>query len=61
VAPYLRRTQSLEALLPWLYLKAFFKAEMNEALKGSVGLDAEGLSESLNSEFLTNNFSISTI
>lgn len=46
VPPYVRKTQSLEAALPWLYLKGISSGEMNEALKYLVGPDAEGLSAS---------------
>ena len=44
--PYVRKTQSLEAALPWLYLKGVSSGEMGEALKVLVGPDAQGLSSS---------------
>ncbi len=46
VPPYVRKTKSLEAALPWLYLKGISSGEMGEALKVLVGSDAEGLSAS---------------
>ena len=46
VPPYVRKTRSLEAALPWLYLKGVSSGEMAEALKVLVGPDAEGLSAS---------------
>jgi len=44
VPPYVRKTRSLEAALPWLYLKGISTGEMGEALKLLVGPDAQGLS-----------------
>jgi len=46
VPPYVRKTRSLEAALPWLYLKGISSGEMGEALKVLVGPDADGLSAS---------------
>ena len=46
VPPYVRKTKSLEAALPWLYLKGISSGEMGEALKVLVGSDAQGLSAS---------------
>jgi len=46
VPPYVRRTKSLEAALPWLYLKGVSSGKMSEALKVLVGADAQGLSAS---------------
>lgn len=46
VPPYVRKTQSLEAALPWLYLKGISTGEMSEALKVLVGPQAKGLSAS---------------
>ena len=43
VPPYVRKTKSLEAALPWLYLKGVSSGEMDEALKVLVGPEAEGL------------------
>ena len=44
VPPYVRKTRSLEAALPWLYLKGISSGKMSEALKVLVGPDATGLS-----------------
>ncbi len=46
VPPYVRKAKSLEAALPWLYLKGVSSGEMDDALKVLVGPDAEGLSAS---------------
>lgn len=46
VPPYVRKSRSLEAALPWLYLKGISTGEMSEALKLLVGIDANGLSAS---------------
>jgi putative transposase len=46
VPPYVRKTKSLEAALPWLYLKGVSSGEMSEALAVLVGQDAKGLSAS---------------
>jgi len=46
VPPYVRKTKSLEAALPWLYLKGISSGEMGEALKVLVGPEAAGLSAS---------------
>ncbi len=46
VPPYVRKTKSLEAALPWLYLKGISSGEMGDALKVLVGPDAQGLSAS---------------
>ena len=47
VPPYVRKTKSLEAALPWLYLKGISTGEMKEALKVLVGPEAAGLSPSV--------------
>ena len=44
VPPYVRRTKTLEAALPWLYLKGVSSGEMGAALKVLLGPDAKGLS-----------------
>lgn len=44
VPPYVRRARSVEAALPWLYLKGVSTGEMQEALSVLVGEGAEGLS-----------------
>ena len=46
VPPYVRKTKSLEAALPWLYLKGISSGEMGEALKVLLGPEATGLSAS---------------
>ena len=46
VPPYVRKSRSLEAALPWLYLKGISTGEMDEALQVLVGPDAAGLSAS---------------
>lgn len=46
VPPYLRKTRSLEAALPWLYLKGISTGEMQTALEALVGPEAKGLSAS---------------
>ena len=38
VPPYVRKTRTLEAALPWLYLKGVSSGEMGEALEVLVGL-----------------------
>ena len=45
--PYVRKTQSLEAALPWLYLKGISTGQMEAALKVLVGPEAQGLSASV--------------
>jgi transposase-like protein len=47
VPPYVRKTKTLEAALPWLYLKGISTGEMREALKVLVGPNAKGLSPSV--------------
>ncbi len=46
VPPYVRKTRSLEAALPWLYLKGVSTGEMDNALEVLVGPEAKGLSAS---------------
>ena len=46
VPPYIRKTPSLEAAIPWLYLKGVSSGEMEAALKVLVGPQAQGLSAS---------------
>jgi transposase-like protein len=41
---YLRRTRSVEELLPWLYLKGVSTGDFSEALKALLGPEAQGLS-----------------
>ena len=42
--PYLRRTKSVEDLLPWLYLKGVSTGDFSEALSAILGKQAPGLS-----------------
>jgi len=44
--PYLRRTKSIEELLPWLYLKGISTGDFGEALAALLGPDAGGLTSS---------------
>jgi len=46
VPPYVRKSQSLEAAIPWLYLKGISSGEMSEALSVLVGPQAKGMSPS---------------
>ena len=46
VPPYVRKSRSLEAALPWLYLKGISTGEMQSALEVLVGPEAKGLSAS---------------
>src|SRR5262245_45555744 len=42
--PYLRKTQGLEELIPWLYLKGVSTGDVSEALAALLGPQAQGLS-----------------
>lgn len=44
VPPYLRRSQSIDEFLPWLYLKGVSSGDFAETLQALVGSDAPGLS-----------------
>jgi len=44
--PYLRRTKSIEELIPWLYLKGVSTGDFSEALEALLGKGAPGLSSS---------------
>ena len=46
VPPYVRKTASLEAALPWLYLKGISTGEMQPVLEVLLGAEAKGLSAS---------------
>jgi transposase-like protein len=46
VPPYLRKTKSVEELLPWLYLKGISTGDFSEALAALLGPEVEGLSSS---------------
>ncbi|MEO0629887.1 MAG: IS256 family transposase [Planctomycetota bacterium] len=44
--PYLRRTKTVEELIPWLYLRGISTGDFSEALSGLLGEGAPGLSAS---------------
>ena len=44
VPPYVRKAKSIEAALPWLYLKGISTGEMGAALKVLLGPEANGFS-----------------
>jgi len=44
VPPYVRKTKTLEAAIPWLYLKGISSGEMENALQALLGPNAEGFS-----------------
>ena len=44
--PYLRKSKSIEELLPWLYLKGISTGDFQEALAALLGPNAAGLSSS---------------
>lgn len=44
VPPYVRKAKSLEAALPWLYLRGISSGQMQQALAVLVGAEAHGLS-----------------
>ena len=44
VPPYVRKTQRVEAALPWLYLRGISTGDMREALSVLLGDEAQGLS-----------------
>lgn len=44
--PYLRKTKSIEELIPWLYLKGISTGDFGEALQSLLGRDVPGLSAS---------------
>jgi len=50
---YLRKTKSIETLIPWLYLKGISTGGFSEALAALVGQDAPGLSASTISRLKT--------
>ncbi len=47
VPPYIRRTATLDAAIPWLYLKGISSGQMHSALEALVGPEAKGLSASV--------------
>jgi len=44
--PYLRKTRSIEELIPWLYLKGISTGDFGEALAALLGIEPPGLSAS---------------
>ena len=42
--PYLRRTKSIDELIPWLYLKGISTGDFSETLQALLGSQAKGLS-----------------
>lgn len=42
--PYLKRSRSIEELIPWLYLKGISTGDYQEALSALLGENAQGLS-----------------
>ena len=44
--PYLRKTKTLEELIPWLYLRGISTGDFSEALSALIGEDSPGLSAS---------------
>ena len=46
IPPYLRKTKSIEELIPWLYLRGVSTNDMTDALAGLLGVNPEGFSPS---------------
>ena len=53
VPPYVRKTPSVSAALPWLYLKGISTGDMSEALQALLGDEAKGLSPAVVSRLKT--------
>ena len=53
VPPYLKRTGSLDELLPWLYLKGISSGDFQEALQSLLGSQADNLSPGVISRLKT--------
>jgi transposase-like protein len=51
--PYLRKTKSIEELIPWLYLKGVSTGDFTEALQALLGQDAPGLSATTITRLIT--------
>ena len=47
VPPYIRKTATVAAAIPWLYLKGISTGQMQSALEALVGPEAKGLSAKL--------------
>jgi putative transposase len=43
VPPYLKRSQSIEEFLPWLYLRGISTGDFSESLKHLLGEETKGL------------------
>jgi len=48
--PYLRRTRSMEELIPWLYLKGVSTGDFSDALAALVGRTIPGNGQSLKND-----------
>ena len=51
--PYLRKTKSLEELIPWLYLKGISTGDFSEALSAIIGKETGGFSQPVISRLKT--------
>ncbi len=51
--PYLRKTKSMEELIPWLYLKGVSTGDFTEALQALLGPQATGLSATTVTRLIT--------
>ena len=51
--PYLRKTKSVEELIPWLYLKGISTGDFTEALQALLGPNAAGLSATTVTRLIT--------
>ncbi len=45
--PYLRRSKTIDELIPWLYLKGISTGDFQEALQSLLGEDAKGISSNV--------------
>jgi transposase-like protein len=51
--PYLRKTKSVEDLIPWLYLKGISTGDFTESLQALLGPDVPGLSATTVTRLIT--------
>jgi len=51
--PYLRKTKSVEELIPWLYLKGISTGDFTESLQALLGRDTPGLSATTITRLIT--------
>ena len=51
--PYLRKTKSVEELIPWLYLKGISTGDFTESLQALLGPDVPGLSSTTVTRLIT--------